>query len=132
MITAIALFASACTSATAEPRAKTLADASPEPSAEMPLPDASGDDILSLLAALYPGWPEGSEGNQIMDIKIGKNEDGAYQATIVQAGLLDDSVAQTKDTLVLAYDGAWRVASFQQLRKCYRTGMFEWTAKPCP
>ena len=124
--------AGACSTATAEPREKTLADVSPEPSAEMPAPDARAHDILSLLAAHYPDWPAGAEGNQTIDIKIAKNAAGAYQATIVQTGLLDDSVAQIKDTLIFGRDKNWFVASKQQHRKCYRTSMFEWTAKPCP
>jgi|GEM_PF-6693326 len=124
----------ACATAEAQPRSKTLADASPEPSAEIPAPDARAADVLSLLAVVYPGWPESSEGGPTMKVDVAPSDAGGFTATIVQTGLLDDSVAQIKDQLTLIQDrgGEWFVIRAEQWRKCYRTGLFEWTAKPCP
>ena len=128
------LMIQSCATAEAQPREKSLADATPEPSAEVTAPDTRAGDILSLLAEIYPGWPESSEGGPTMKIEVAPDETNGFVATVIQTGLLDDSVAQIKDRLAIIQDrgGEWFVIRAEQWRKCYRTGMFEWTAKPCP
>ena len=114
------------------PRVKSLADARAEPSANQLLPEAKAARLMWLLATLYEGYPGSNEGKPTIEITVAKNEDGAYVATIIQTGILDDSVAQIKDVLTLGQRDEWYVVTKQSWRKCYRTSMFEWTTKLCP
>ena len=132
-IAIVSLLTLAACATAAEPRAKSLADATPEPSVEVTPPRMRADDPLSLIAEIYGSWPESLEGKPTISIEMAP-DGGGFVTTVVQTGLLDDSVAQTKDVLRIIMDrgGKWFVTSAEQYRKCYRTGMFEWTAKPCP
>ncbi len=124
-------FLVACATATAEPRTKSPMNATVEPSAEVTPPTSRGGSVLFLLAAIYD-WPEGAEGRQILEINVDRRDGEPYQATIIRSGLLDDSIASIKDVLTLGNDGEWYVVRAEQYRKCYRTGMSEWTARSCP
>ncbi len=90
--------------------------------------------MLSLIAAIYPSWPTSDEGRPGMEIDIQLDEEGLFEATIIQSGLLDDSIAEVKDVFQIGKNpaGQWSVIKADQWRKCYRTGMFEWTTRVCP
>jgi hypothetical protein len=128
---AILLVAACATGEVSEAGPKPSTGGAPEPSAEIATPSARGETITAVLAALYP-WPEDLEGRQIIEIDVDRRDSGPYVATVIRSGLLDDSIAATKDVLTFAYDAEWRVVRAEQYRKCYRTGLFEWTARLCP
>ncbi len=124
------LMLSACASAEAQGRPKSLEDVRTPPSGDMPLPETRSDSVLGLLAALYPEFP--GEGRSTFEIAIINSNAALLQATIIQTGVADDAIAATRDVLLLANDGEWHVTGFKQERKCYRTGIFDWTTHLCP
>lgn len=95
----------------------------------------TADDVMSLLAKRYEGWPESSEGRPSLSISISKSDDSEFfKATVIQGGLLDDSVSESKDVLTVAQSnaGEWEIVELQQWRKCYRDPGAGWTKTACP